>query len=91
MFMVQYLCHSEMFLSSFYLMVRCCFIYSFTHSCQAVFSATLRATWPSHLLLLHGAGAPVKLQCCAATQAHTQSNTNIPTQVIKQSEETSWK
>ena len=45
-FMIQYSGHSEMFQSSICTMVRCCssLIYSlFTHSCQAVFSATLRS------------------------------------------------
>lgn len=44
--MIQYACHSEMFQSSVHPAVRCCSssIYSlFTHSCQAVFSAMLRA------------------------------------------------
>lgn len=82
--MIKYLCHSEIFPSSIYLMVRCSFIYSlFTRSCQAVFSATLRATWPSHLLLLHGAATPGKFQCCSATQAtghhtHTHAHTVHP-------------
>lgn len=52
---------SEIFRGS---IVRCCSSFIsplFTHSCQAVFSATLRATWSSHLLLLHGAAAPLTL------------------------------
>lgn len=81
-FITQSWCHSKVFLCFIYLMVRCCptFIYSlFAHSCQAVFSATLRATCSSHRLLLHGAGAPVKLPCCASAQAtgyHTHTHTN---------------
>lgn len=46
-----------------------------THSCWAVFSTTLRATRPSHLLLLHAATAPLKLQhytCYSMPLSHTQ-------------------
>lgn len=81
LFMIQRSCHADMFQSPIYPMVRCCssFIYSlFTHSCRAVFSATLRAQSSPPVTI---AGTPVRLPCCTAAQAagyhsHTQSTTN---------------